>query len=87
MSASRLGGKRMDSFSRSNRKRQGAFLLQGVERPSARVGNSPCDCCRKDADQPLPSFNDLYLIGRAYSEPQCCNHIENFLLQRNFIID
>ena len=77
----------MDSFSRSNQKRQEIILSQGIEKSSGSFGTSVCGYCRKDDNQPLTSSKNFYMIGRAYNEPQFCNHVENLLLQRNFIID
>ena len=31
--------------------------------------------------------DNLFILGNAYSEPQPTKHIENILLQRDFIID
>ncbi len=77
----------MDSFSKSDLRRGGAILSQGAEWQSASYIGRACGCCRKNLEQPLASSREFYLIGRAYIEPQVCNHIENLLLQRNFIID
>ncbi len=77
----------MDSFSKSDLRRGGAILSQGADWQSASGIGSVCGYCRKNYEQPLTSSKEFYLIGKAYIEPQVCNHVENLLLQRNFIID
>ena len=77
----------MDSFSKSDLGRKRTILTQGADWQSAFGTGRVCDCRRKNFEQPLTSSKEFYLIGRAYNEPQVCNHVENLLLQRNFIID
>lgn len=82
-----LGGRRMDSHSWSNRKRQGAIFSQSSEKTPTKVITDIRDDHRRNLDHPSTLSKHLYVIGKAYNEPCFCDHVETFILQRNFIID
>ena len=87
LSSFRVGGRRMDSHSWSNRKLQGAIIIQDDELSPGHLCRGICYCRQGHDFNPAPLTKNFYIIGRAYNEPRVCNHIENLLLQRNFIID
>ena len=83
----RVGGRRMDSHSWSNRKLEGAIITQDDERAPGSLSHGICYCRHGNDMNPPPLTKNIYVIAKAYNEPRVCNHIENLLLQRNFIID
>ncbi len=77
----------MDSHSWSNRKLRGAIITQDDERSPTTLPQGICYCRQGHGFIPAPLSKNFYIIGRAYIEPGVCDHVEDLLLQRNFIID
>ncbi len=77
----------MNSHSWSNRKKQASIFTDTAEKSVRKSAPGKCICRAGDHRLPPATPTQFYLIGKAYSEPQACCHIENLLLQRNFIID
>ena len=77
----------MDSHSWSNRKKQAAIISDNSEKLPQKLAQGGCLCRRGGRRLPPATTTHFYVIGKAYIEPQFCSHIENILLQRNFIID
>lgn len=77
----------MSRSSKRNEEDLGAILFQDAE---ADLHHKPhaFPSCKDTRIYPLRNISgDSIMLGRAYNEPQGLNHIENILLQRDFIID
>jgi hypothetical protein len=76
----------MDGYSWSNRKQQGALFCQFCPQVGKPRGHQPLFGSDSAVRRSVLSSTVL-VIGKAYDEPICNIHIENILLQRDFIID
>lgn len=77
----------MNSYSRSDLKLRGVILSEGTELKPQRGFCRNLRPSSRRFKQRINLSNRSYIIGRAYDEPLCGEHVENLLLQRNFIID
>jgi len=77
----------MAGYSWNSRKQQGVFFCQCSAVPSrnsrARSPLFGSDCSENKAVY----SRQILVIGKAYDEPICNVHVENLLLQRDYIID
>ena len=77
----------MDSHSWNNKKLQGPLICPCMGFPAPRSLAPPplfgSDGSRRKTALP----NRILVIGKAYDEPICSVHVENLLLQREYIID
>ncbi len=76
----------MDGYSWSSRKQQGALLCQCG--PPAKTSSGQRPLFGSDSrSRGLVLSRQVLVIGKAYVEPICNVHVENVLLQRDYIID
>ena len=66
---------------------QGVILGDGLEMSAPKGISQNLRSPARKIKYRIDISNRSYIIGRAYDEPLFCDHVENILLQRNFIID
>jgi len=77
----------MDGHSWNSKKQQGEFFCQCSCSPS-RVPQKRSPLFGSDSDKRTAVYSSqVLIIGKAYDEPICNVHVENLLLQREYIID
>lgn len=77
----------MDSHSWSSRKWQGTLFCQCQGSSCRNLYDRPPLSGSDGVRQGSVLSNQVLIIGKAYDEPICCVHVENLLLQREYIID
>ena len=81
----------MNGHSWCDKKKKKAILLQGAGTPFCRKSNTFSHTGKIGICQSHLSANWSFMVGKAYNEPQGITgintHIEDILLQRDFIID
>lgn len=77
----------MDRHSGNSRKWQGALLCPCTGSPCARSYNQPPLSGSDGSRRKAVLSNHVLVIGKAYDEPIYSVHVENLLLQREYIID
>jgi hypothetical protein len=77
----------MDRHSWNSRKWQGAFSCPCTGSPCARAYTQPPLSGSDGSRRSAVLSNQVLVIGKAYDEPICSIHVENLLLQRDYIID
>ncbi len=76
----------MTNHSWNNKGIQGAILAQNSQL-SSQNSQENISIKNNDIHSSLTSAGNLFIISKAYIEPQIFTNIENLLLQRDFIID
>ena len=77
----------MDRHSWSSRKWQGALLCPCRGSICARSYTRPPLSGSDGGRRNVVLSSQVLVIGKAYDEPICSVHVENLLLQRDYIID